>query len=466
MEAVIVIAGIVAAVWGAVLFWRGGLLGGCLAVMLAGCCFGYNWFHLATDPIPLTLDRLLWGLLLVQYIVWRRWGWAEPKPWGKADLVLVAFFALLFASTLTHDWNVERARPLSRLLFFWIMPLGMYWVARQTALRQRGLAILLGGFSAFGAYLALTAIAETQQLPWLVYPSYIASPEFPEFLGRGRGPFLNPIGCGLFQGVCLGATLLCWPQRGRWGRLGLLALAVLLGLGIYYSLTRSVWMGAGLGLLILAAALLPRVWRAPLVVGSLAVAVLVTCIQWEQLVTFKRDQQLNAEAAAESVELRPILATIAWHMFQDRPLLGCGFGQYPEVSREYTSDRSSTLALEKGRRYVQHNTFLALLTETGLVGAGLFVLLLGFWTVEAWRLWRRTRAPMWARSQGLLFLVLMGNYLPNAMFHDLSLIAMVNMLVFFAAGLTTSLGAATAAEPLAVPTTAAQTKTPQLRPVA
>lgn len=465
MEAVAVIAGIVALIWAAVLFRRGGLMGGCLAVLLAGCCFGYQWFHLATEPIPLTVDRLLWGLLLVQYVLWRRFGWTQPKPWGKADLVLVAFFALLFVSTLTHDWQVERARPLSRLLFYWVMPLGMYWVARQMVVSQRGFAVLLGGLSVFGVYLSVTAIAETQQLWELVYPSYIASPEFPEFLGRGRGPFLNPIGCGLFQGVCLGALLLAWPRLGRWGRGLLLVLAAVLGVGIYDSLTRSVWMGAGLGLLILLGAVLPRRGRGPLLVGCLGLAVLLTTLRWDELVAFKRDQQLDAGAAAESVELRPILAMVAWKMFLDRPLLGCGFGQYPEESLAYTADRSGTLALEKGRRFVQHNTFLALLTETGLVGAGLFVLLLGFWTVEAWQLWQRTAAPLWARQQGLLFLVLLGNYLPNAMFHDLSLIAMVNMLLFFSAGVTTSLSAATKYASLD-PALSAHDDTPPLQSVA
>ena len=98
--------------------------------------------------------------------------------------------------------------------------------------------------------------------------------------------------------------------------------------------------------------------------------------------TFKRDQALTAQETAESAKLRPILAAVAWHMFCDRPLWGCGFGQYPERSIEYLSDRSIDLPLEKARPFVQHNVLLALLTETGLAGMGLFVVLLGTWLVR------------------------------------------------------------------------------------
>jgi O-antigen ligase len=154
---------------------------------------------------------------------------------------------------------------------------------------------------------------------------------------------------------------------------------------------------------------------------------------------FKRDEGLSAQEAAESVNLRPILAVVAWNMFLDRPLLGCGFGHYRDEFVAYLDDRTTELPLEKARPYVQHNVFLAQLAEIGVAGAGLFVALLAAWLIDAWRLWRSPSAPLWARQQGLLFLATIGSYLPNAMFHDLSIIPMVNMALFFLAGLTSGL---------------------------
>jgi O-antigen ligase len=129
-------------------------------------------------------------------------------------------------------------------------------------------------------------------------------------------------------------------------------------------------------------------------------------------------------------------------MFLDRPLFGCGFGQYFPESRPYLSDRSTDLPLEKARPYVQHNVFLALLTETGLLGAGLYVALLALWGRNAWRLWRWDEAPLAMRQCGLLFLALLAVYLSNAMFHDLAIIPMVNMLLFFLAGVMAGLAPA------------------------
>ena len=88
---------------------------------------------------------------------------------------------------------------------------------------------------------------------------------------------------------------------------------------------------------------------------------------------------------------------------------------------------------------MQHNVLLSLLTETGLVGMGLFAVLLAFWVISAWRLCHCPAAPPWVRRQGVLFLALVGSYLPNAMFQDMSLISMVNSLLFFMGGVTAGL---------------------------
>lgn len=434
-----------ALVWGAVVLVRGGLLAGCLAVLLAGVCFGHPFFHAPLGPLPLTADRLLWAVLIVQYAIWRRWGRTEPTPLDKADVVALALVGLLAASTLAHDWQAHQAQPLSRLVLLYAMPLGLYWVARGAVLTERAVLAVLGFLAILGLYLAATALAETHQLGWLVYPKYVASPEYPEFLGRGRGPLLNPVGCGLFQGVGMVSLLMWWPRTGRLGKLALLAGALLLGLGIYSTLTRSVWLGAALGLAVFLGLTLPRSWRLP-ALGALGLAgVLVAAMHWEHLVAFKRDRDLSAVETAESVKLRPILAVVAWQMFLDRPLLGCGFAHYPDAKADYFSDRSSGLVLEKGRPFVQHNVFLSLLVETGLVGMGLFVALLGLWLRDAWRTWRSPSAPAWARQAALLLLAVLANYLVNGMFHEVALISMVNMLLCFAAGLAAA--AKRAAEP-------------------
>jgi len=413
-----------------------------LLVLVSGSCFGHSFYYLQAGPMPLTADRLLLVVLIVQYAIFRRRGLADPKPLNKTDLVLGAFLGVLLLSALAHDWHYSAMLPLSRLLFFYLMPVALYWIARQSAASERALVWMFGTLAAFGLYLCITAVAEEHQAWSWVFPRYIASSTYGEFFGRGRGPFLNPAGLGVFQGACLCAALTFWPRLQRPGKTILLLLLPIYAWGIYSTLTRSVWMGVALEVFVVGCLCVPRAWR-PAVIGvAVLSSVAVVTIGWSHLVAFKRDRYVTVEEMEESANLRPIFATVAWHMFLDRPLLGCGFGQYFPESRPYLSDRSTDLPLEKARPYVQHNVFLALLTETGLLGTGLFVALLALWARNAWRLWRWDEAPLAMRQCGLLFLALLAVYLSNAMFHDLAIIPMVNMLLFFVAGVATGLAPA------------------------
>jgi O-antigen ligase len=134
-----------------------------------------------------------------------------------------------------------------------------------------------------------------------------------------------------------------------------------------------------------------------------------------------------------------VMARVAWLMVLDRPLWGCGFCQYLPEHTNYLADRSSELVLEKSRHYSPHNLLFGIVTETGLVGLGLFLAMLALWGHDAWLLWRAVDAPLWVRQQGLFFLAVLSAYLVNGMFHHIALIPMSNILLFFAAGMNASL---------------------------
>ena len=213
---------------------------------------------------------------------------------------------------------------------------------------------------------------------------------------------------------------------------------------IYCTMTRSAWMGGALGLAIIVFLTLPRFYR-PWFVGATVLGAAVLLItQWEHFVEFKRDKHLDAHQTASSAELRPILAAIAWQMFTDQPILGCGFGHYTDQHVNFLADRSIDLPLEEGRPYVQHNSWLALLAETGLIGAALVILIQLSWTRTAWQLWTSKRAPLWMRQQGLLFFVVAASYLMNGLFQDVVIMSMIQMYLFFMAGLTVNLQARSA----------------------
>ena len=133
------------------------------------------------------------------------------------------------------------------------------------------------------------------------------------------------------------------------------------------------------------------------------------------------------------------MAYVSWKMFLDHPLLGAGFDQFLKGKLPYLADRTTSLNLEATRLEVHHNTFLSLLTESGLVGLGLMLAVLILWGRTAWRLARDSRLPDWARAQGALTIGALGLYCCQALFHELSYLPMTSAALFFLAGITASL---------------------------
>jgi O-antigen ligase len=443
MEGLAAIAVVTVLVWAAVVFFRGGPLAACLIFMLAATCFSADFLVIGTGSVKLTLDRILWCVLIFLYLVWRQRGWAAPKPLGSVELVLLAFVAFLALRTFTADWQALGYSPVAHLVLWYLMPLGVYWVARQSRLAERESRMILACLALFGLYLAVTVVAEKFEMYALVFPRYIVdsmADKNAEFVGRGRGPLLHPIVTGIQLAACWSAALLAWPRCGRSGRAALVLFSLLAALAVHSTLTRSVWMGAALSLAVLVMAGLPKQWRVPVLAFAAVAAVAVTLACWDQLVAFKRDRNLSARETADSVDLRPVMAIVAWKMVEDRPWFGCGFDQYMPEHLAYLHDRSTELVLERARPYVPHNLLLGIVTETGLVGLGLFVGLLALWTRDAWRLWQTAAAPLWARQLGLLFLATLAAYLVNGMFHHIAMVPMANILLFFLAGAMEGVG--------------------------
>ena len=429
------IALLVAAVWGLVFLRQFGLLGGCLAVLLVGSCLGHPFFHVNVGPLPITLDRVLLGVVVVVYVALRVHGRVERRPLGRVDLVVLMFIGMLAISTVTHDWRANGSQALASLLFFHLMPLAFYLVVREIPWDRRALLMTMGFFVLFGLYLAVTSVFEQQQIWSLVFPRYITSELHAEFLGRGRGPFLNPVGNGMFLCAGLFSLIMFWPHVGRHGRLLIVVLSLVFMAGVYCTLTRVVWLSAVVGIMSIVVLCIPRRWSIPCVVTAAVLAAAVVAAKWEDLNAFKRDRYVSVADMSESASLRPILAYIAWHMYLDHPLTGVGYRQYDAHADYYLSDRTTELRLEQARQFTQHNVVLVLLAETGTIGLGLFVLLMATCAVASWQLWRSCTAGLIYRQVGLLMLLMLFAYAIMAMFHDLTLIPMIHMLVFFLAAI-------------------------------
>jgi len=411
-----------------------------MCVVVLGAVAGPDLFSVDIGPLKISLDRL------VLFAVLALCGWLyvtnreDLRPLNRLDVAVFAVILLLIASTAAHDFAFKKHMPVARLLFFYLLPFAVYMVARTAKTTEMNLKLCQFAFVLLAVYLAVTAICEVKGLHGFVFPRYIIESETTEFLGRGRGPFLNPVSNGMFLLIGLCCLWFWWPaaKRTRY-KVVIMVLSVLICGGIYATLTRSVWMS-----LIAAAFLLiflparQHQKGAMIVVGAVLMIALAPKLL-PKLTSFKRDKNVSVAHMQESAQLRPLFFTVAWRMFQDRPLLGCGFGQYPREKNPYLQDAYTGKPLEKTAVYTQHNVFLAYLTETGLLGMGCLIAMMALMTRVAWRVWDRPEGSLISRQFGMLLGAMLLAYAGNGMFHDVSLIPMGNMLLFFLAGVANNI---------------------------
>jgi O-antigen ligase len=416
--------------WSVVYLRFSGILGCAVACLIAGTVLGHPFFHISV----VTLDRLILAACVGLFVGYQFRGWNQPRVWKPADLLFLSFIFAVVLTTFINPSSEGRITPASKLIFFFLLPATLYVIGAQIALSPKQLRLMFASFAVLGIYLALTAVAEKLNWTWAVYPKYIMSPKFSEFLGRGRGPLLNPAANGILLTLALSCGIMPVLWYRNLGRLSVLATVPIYLVGIYCTLTRSVWLAAGLVFFGIVAALVPSRWRMALAMLALGCSSMTLMVDIKSLLTFKRDRHVTVEQMSESANLRPILAMVAWKMFQDRPLFGCGTGQYMEHAKHYLFDRSTELPLEKVRPYVQHNMFLATLVENGLVTLLPFCFLLLSWALWSWRLWNAREHAIEYRQLGLVSLCLLTAYIVNGLFHDVLIFPMINAYMFFIAG--------------------------------
>ena len=427
-------------VWGTLLLFRGSLLAGCAAFLVVGCSLNDYFFKFDAGPITLTLDRLFLAALVGGYVVQRLLGRIEPKPLGTGDWLLVLLLGFLTVSMLTGDEvsaGKEYVPPFWRLLSGYLMPATVYWIARQSALTSRRVWSVLAVLAGFGLYLSVTGLLEAAQMWSLVFPRHIADPKLGLHFGRARGPMLQAVSFGSYVTVCL-LSLWLWRRRlGRWMQLLVVATIPLFLAAIYFSYTRTVWLGAALAVFVVLGLTLHRSWR-PLVLAVMLCAVLTGAVfKANSFLSFEREY--SAADTRDSAYLRACFAYVSWQMFLDSPVVGCGLGRFMEAKLPYLSDRSTSLRLESIRGLVHHNHYLSLLTETGLIGLGLFLAVIIFWARTACQLVRDPESPDWVRSVGILFLGAICVFFFQWMGHELSYSPVDHSLLFLLAGMTVGL---------------------------
>jgi O-antigen ligase len=357
VAAAIIATGVLAAAFLAPPAWA---VSGALVLTL----FQNHWEALG---VSFGVDRYV-TLLVIGAVLAREWRHRDgrlatrPVDWLLAvTLIYAATSAWVVGELATKDGRFElldRFGLIPFLLFF-IAPL----VYRTEAARR----VLLGTLVGIGAYLGVTAVLETTGPDALIFPSYIADPAQGIHQDRARGPFLDAGANGVAMFMCaVGAAIAFVKWRSpRWRAIALLVAGLCL-LGVLFTLTRAVWLGAlvaaPLGLAV------ARETRRFLVPGALAGLALV-------LGAFAAVPGLQDRAEKRRTDKQPVWDrqnsnAAAVRMIEDRPLLGYGLARFKKDSPPYYRQSKDYPLGAFGNL---HNVYLANAVALGLIGFALWV---------------------------------------------------------------------------------------------
>jgi O-antigen ligase len=456
MELLLLLVVLSAIVWGAVFAQRASLWFAGAAFIAAGYVLGPPLFSVHAGPIPVTPDRiLLVGLAAMFAWQWRQ-GRLQPGVMTGFDWLLIAalaYFTVRCALTAAPpEGEGSTVKPWWKLIAAFWVPAAIYFTARVAPRSQRSWRAAMAMLAALGLFLALTGFAEVFKQWWAVFPRYIANPELGTHFGRARGPALNSASLGVFLTICFWAAWVLVPNSRRVVQVALAGVLLAIAGGVFFTYTRSTWMGLAGGLAVIPILQMPRRWRLPAALGAAMCAAIGVAALGHSVTDLNRK---DTDASAEhSVYQRASFVYVSMRMFRDAPIFGCGVGRFFDMKIPYLADRSQALELESLRLLDHHNTLLSVLTETGFVGFTLFVGLLAGWLRAAWNLSRDAERESWQRLQGFFALATVLTYLASALFHDLTLSPTEHWLLFYSAGVTVGLlaerqqaAAATAPEP-------------------
>ena len=324
--------------------------------------FSGQWSQLG---IPLGLDRplLLYGLFacalrLLPDARRRLRIRMNGLHWLLVAVAVYAIGSALFAGVIGQREPLFALTDRLGIIGFLLFATGPVVFAEQ---RNRDLLIktLIG----MGAYLGLMSFFQKVGPTSLVFPRYIMDPSVGITFDRARGPFVESGANGLAMFVCIvacGLGYARWPARNV--RRVCVAVGALCAIGIVLTLTRQVWLGATVAILVTLAttASLRRLTIPAIAIGALGVLAALAFIPG-----------LSASASSRTGDqsslwdrLNSNRAAIA--MIDDKPLLGSGWYRFATDSPPYYT-QAATYPLTTVPR--PHNVFLANAVELGLIGA-------------------------------------------------------------------------------------------------
>lgn len=388
----------------------------------------------------LAVDRVafmaLAGTFFIEVVTGRR----ELGRLGVTEFLMLCFVIYLIGSSLTpHALPAvgekgEHRSLVDLILTSAFLPFAGFFMGRQILNTERNVRRFLWFITVFGVYLGITNVFWVLHMKALIWPKTILDPNLGAHFDRGRGVFLNAAVTGLVLVVCFIVTMyLASRYRGRM-RYGLLAAALLMLIGIGLTQTRSAWLAAVLVILFSAAVYTGfRRWYLLIILG---LAVLVG-INWSTF-TSKDRAAGGVNSVNETQDRLNAAATGLWAI-QQKPILGWGLGRFPAINTVHHRAWGTT-PWKRGYGIYAHDTQIGIGAELGLLGLGLWLMIIVSMVVASRRAWKTLpRSGLLSRNLAIVFWSVAISWGVTASLIDVRLFAFANTLFFVFGGMCAGL---------------------------
>jgi hypothetical protein len=334
-----------------------------LPIWLASMLFLYQHIspllnlNLGTRISP---DRLLFLVILGLFLK----STSGHRRGGTIERLMFAFAILSTISWITTrpDAEGERLRWLTTIFQLAYFPFIAYYMAKNSDYSDRDLKRLLNGVLIIQSYLVFTGFAEHYQLTSLVWPKYILDKTLSNQAERLTGPFLNSGMLGAALVMNLGCLFLMTLYTKGAKRAYVYVLLLVSCACIYFTSTRTVWLGLFAMLMIFylsRTGLRKPIRNLALCLLAVALTGIASKLSLYQKSLFSRRQ--------ETVEYRRVNLEAGLRTFREHPLFGIGYGGFAKRMHE------GSLGIdEKTLASGNENTWLGILVDLGLVGFFLY----------------------------------------------------------------------------------------------
>jgi O-antigen ligase len=441
--------GYIPLIWGAIglitiiMLWAnfGDLMTMILLWFVTVACFSY-FFWRYTIPLPggagfnITIDRLMILVIVITAVLAVLVGRLPIKP-APGVLRVILLLLVFFTVSLIYSGfgSIAEVSPHFRLAGGYYFPTIALILTYFAVNDEPQIKKICWFFLLFGVYLTATAWAEHFKLWAIVFPRYIAESEYGIHWGRSRGPFLVSASLGITLVFCFFNNLYLATREQGAPKPLIYLLNLLMLPAIFFTQTRSVWLAMVVCTVLWIALRRGMRSKGAVVLTLLAVVIVGGAIFAGDIVS--PDRTRGGVTDPYPVYARVGLAKMTWQMFTEHPIMGVGFGHFRDYAAHYDQNPSSKY-IRYGSQLMEHNNFLSILAEGGIIGFTLYVIVLIVIFRHSLNLYRRIPpdATGWvSRELVVLYWILMIDYLIDGMFRETSVDPFNNGLFFAFTGL-------------------------------